>query len=327
MMRSVVVSPYFEWGDDRPPRIPYHDMVIYEAHVKGLTARHPGVPAELRGTYAGLGHPAIIEHLTDLGVNAVELLPVHQFVHDRRLLKRGLRDYWGYNAIGFFAPHNEYSSEGERGEQVLEFKAMVRALHEAGIEVILDHTAERPPGADAVVPRHRQRLLLPPGGRRPPVLRRHRRRERPADAQPPRAPTDHGLAAVLGDGDARRRVPLRPGPGAGPRAAEADRLAAFLDLVRQDPVVSQVKLIAEPWDVGEGGYQVGDFPPLQTFLNGATVSEPVRRGRRIADDSFLPLFNAHAGDAAFRVPPVRYGEGWAKVLDTATPCWRRRRPP
>ena len=145
-MRSVVVSPYFDWGDDRPPRIPYHETVIYEAHVRGLTARHPDVPRALRGTYAGLGHPAVVDHLRSLGVTAVELMPVHQFVHDDALVRRGLRNYWGYNTIGFFAPHNEYASSGQRGEQVLEFKAMVKALHEAGIEVILDvvynHTAE-----------------------------------------------------------------------------------------------------------------------------------------------------------------------------------------
>ena len=149
-MRSVVVNPYFDWdggaGHEQRPRTPYHESVIYEAHVKGLTMRHPGVPEELRGTYAGLGHPAIIEHLRSLGVTAVELMPVHQFVHDERLVSASLRNYWGYNTIGFFAPHNGYSASGQRGEQVQEFKAMVRALHHAGIEVILDvvynHTAE-----------------------------------------------------------------------------------------------------------------------------------------------------------------------------------------
>ncbi|MEU6038693.1 glycogen debranching protein GlgX [Actinomadura sp. NPDC047616] len=273
-MRSVVVSPYFDWGDDRPPRIPYHEMVIYEAHVKGLTARHPDIPAELRGTYAGLGHPAVIEHLTDLGVNAVELMPVHQFVHDGHLLKRGLRNYWGYNTIGFFAPHNEYSSGGSRGEQVLEFKAMVRALHEAGIEVILDvvynHTAEGNHlgptlsfrGIDNASyyrlvdndPRYYMdttgtgnSLLM----RSPHVLQlimdslRYWVTEMHVDG------FRFDLAATL----ARE-------------LHDVDRLAAFFDLVQQDPVVSQVKLIAEPWDVGEGGYQVGNFPPLWTEWNG-----------------------------------------------------------
>ena len=145
-MTSVVVNPYFDWGDDRRPRTEYHHTVIYEAHVKGLTMRHPALPEELRGTYAALAHPAIIEHLTELGVTALELMPVHQFVNDHRLVDMGLNNYWGYNTIGFFAPHNAYASWGDRGQQVLEFKSAVRALHEAGIEVILDvvynHTAE-----------------------------------------------------------------------------------------------------------------------------------------------------------------------------------------
>ncbi|HET9171662.1 MAG TPA: alpha-amylase family glycosyl hydrolase [Actinospica sp.] len=149
-MRSIVVSPYFDWdgglGADHRPNTPYHDTVIYEAHVKGLTARHPEIPPEQRGTYAALAHPAVIEHLRGLGVTAVELMPVHQFVHDERLVSLGLPNYRGYNTIGFFAPHNGYSASGDRGEQVQEFKMMVKTLHQAGIEVILDvvynHTAE-----------------------------------------------------------------------------------------------------------------------------------------------------------------------------------------
>ncbi|MGV9241656.1 alpha-amylase family glycosyl hydrolase, partial [Streptomyces nigra] len=145
-MLGVVTDPHFDWGDDRPPRRPYADTVIYEAHVRGLTRTHPDVPPELRGTYAGLAHPAVVEHLTSLGVTAVELMPVHQYVQDGVLLDRGLSNYWGYNTIGFFAPHNAYAARGTRGEQVSEFKAMVKALHEAGLEVILDvvynHTAE-----------------------------------------------------------------------------------------------------------------------------------------------------------------------------------------
>lgn len=146
MPKSVVTNPYFDWGVDRPPRTPYHKTVIYEAHVKGLTMTHPRVPEELRGTYAGIAHPAVIEHLTDLGVTAIELMPVHQFVQDDTLQQKGLRNYWGYNTIGFFAPHNEYASNTSNGMHVAEFKGMVRTLHEAGIEVILDvvynHTAE-----------------------------------------------------------------------------------------------------------------------------------------------------------------------------------------
>src|SRR5690606_15943939 len=145
-MMSVVINPYFDWGHDRPPNRDYHDSVIYEAHVKGMTMLHPDVPEELRGTYAGMAHPAVIEHLVTLGVTAVELMPVHQFVNDPTLVERGLSNYWGYNTIGFFAPHNGYAAYGTRGQQVMEFKTMVKALHEAGIEVILDvvynHTAE-----------------------------------------------------------------------------------------------------------------------------------------------------------------------------------------
>ena len=138
MMKSVVINPFFDWGSDRLPKTPYADTVIYEAHVKGLTMTHPGIPEEIRGTYAGLAHPAIIDHLKSIGVTAIELLPVHQFVQDHYLAERGLRNYWGYNTIGYFAPHNEYSATGQDGQQVQEFKAMVKSLHEAGLEVILD---------------------------------------------------------------------------------------------------------------------------------------------------------------------------------------------
>ena len=146
MMLGVVINPFFDWTGDRQLDVPYADTVIYEAHVKGLTQLHPDVPDDQRGTYAGLAHPSVIDHLLHLGVTAIELMPVHQFVHDQHLLERGLRNYWGYNTIGFLAPHNGYSSSGDLGQQVPEFKAMVRAMHAAGIEVILDvvynHTAE-----------------------------------------------------------------------------------------------------------------------------------------------------------------------------------------
>jgi isoamylase len=272
-MSSVVVNPYFDWGDDRPPRTEYHRTVIYEAHVKGLTMLHPALPDELRGTYAGLAHPSVIEHLTELGVTALELMPVHQFVNDHRLDDAGLANYWGYNTIGFFAPHNAYASWGDRGEQVLEFKQAVRALHEAGIEVILDvvynHTAEGNHlgptlsfrGLDNAQyyrltddPRYYMdttgtgnSLLM----RSPHVLQlimdslRYWVTEMHVDG------FRFDLAATL----ARQ-------------FHEVDRLSSFFDLVQQDPVVSQVKLIAEPWDVGEGGYQVGNFPPLWTEWNG-----------------------------------------------------------
>ena len=145
-MLSVVINPFFDWGQDRAPQHEYHETVIYEAHVKGMTQLHPGIPDEIRGTYAGLAHPAMVEHLTSLGVTAIELMPVHQFVQDPHLISQGLSNYWGYNTIGFLAPHNGYAAYGTRGQQVAEFKGMVKALHEANIEVILDvvynHTAE-----------------------------------------------------------------------------------------------------------------------------------------------------------------------------------------
>ncbi len=272
-MASVVVNPYFDWGDDRPPRTAYHETVLYEAHVKGLTMRHPELPQELRGTYAALAHPAIIDHLTKLGVTALELMPVHQFVQDHRLVDAGLTNYWGYNTIGFFAPHNAYASWGDRGQQVLEFKTAVRALHQAGIEVILDvvynHTAEGSHlgptlsfrGLDNAsyyrLSDDKQYYMDTTGTgnsllmRSPHVLQlvmdslRYWVQEMRVDG------FRFDLAATL----ARQ-------------FHEVDRLSSFFDLVHQDPVVSQVKLIAEPWDVGEGGYQVGNFPPLWTEWNG-----------------------------------------------------------
>ena len=213
-MTSVAVNPFFDWGDDRLLRIPYNETLIYEAHVKGMTMCHPGIPEDVRGSYAGMAHPAMVRHLTKLGVTAVELMPVHQFVHDFTLAEHGLSNYWGYNTIGFFAPHNDYACFGTRGEQVLEFKTMVRTLHRAGIEVILDvvynHTAEgNHLGPDIVVSRHRQPGLLPAGARRPAALLRHHRHREQLQRPPPRvAAADHGLAAVLGARDARRRVPV-----------------------------------------------------------------------------------------------------------------------
>ncbi|MGB3335424.1 MAG: glycogen debranching protein GlgX [Mycobacterium sp.] len=273
-MTSVVINPYFDWAADRSPRTPYHRTIIYEAHVKGMTATHPGIPAELRGTYAGLAHPVIIEHLKSLNVTAIELMPVHQFLHDQRLLELGLRNYWGYNTFGFFAPHNEYAANRQAGGAVAEFKAMVRAFHQAGIEVILDvvynHTAE--------------------GNHLGPTLN-FRGMDNAAyyrlDEDDPRHYTDytgtgnslnarhpHTLQLIMDS--LRYWVTEMHVDGfrfdlASTLARElhdVDRLSAFFDLVQQDPVVSQVKLIAEPWDVGEGGYQVGNFPGLWTEWNG-----------------------------------------------------------
>jgi glycogen operon protein len=273
-MTSVVVNPFFDWTDDRPLRIPYHETVIYEVHVKGMTMRHPRIPDDVRGSYAGIAHPVMVKHFQDLGVTAVELMPVHQFVHDSTLHERGLSNYWGYNTIGFFAPHNDYACFGTCGEQVQEFKAMVRALHRAGIEVILDvvynHTAEG---------NHLGPTLSFRGIDNPAYYRL-------VDGDPKHYYDTTGTGNSL---NVRHPESLRLimdslrywvtemhvdgfrfdlAATLAREFHEVDRLAAFFDLVNQDPVVSQVKLIAEPWDVGEGGYQVGRFPPLWTEWNG-----------------------------------------------------------
>ena len=271
-MTSVVINPFFDWGSDRAPLTPYHETVIYEAHVKGMTETHPGVPEELRGTYAGLAHPVVIDHLKSLSVTAIELMPVHQFIHDARLLDLGLRNYWGYNTFGFLAPHNQYAAN--RRASVAEFKSMVRSLHEAGIEVILDvvynHTAEGNHlgptinfrGIDNVA---YYRLVDED-------LRLYKDYTGTGNSLNPRHP--HVLQLIM---DSLRYWVLEMHVDgfrfdlAATLARElhdVDRLSAFFDLVQQDPVVSQVKLIAEPWDVGEGGYQVGNFPGLWTEWNG-----------------------------------------------------------
>ena len=271
--KSVVIDPAFTWGDDRPPRIPWNETTIYEVHVKGFTARHPDVPKPLRGTYAGLACPAAVEYLRSLGITAVELLPIHQFVADKALVERGLTNYWGYNSIGFFAPDVRYSSSGTLGQQVGEFKTMVKTLHAAGIEVILDvvynHTGEgnhlgptlafRGIDNDAYYrlapddPRHYmdytgcgntlnlmhpRTLQLIMDSLRYWVLEMH----------------VDGFRFDLASALARE-------------LHDVDRLGAFFDVIHQDPVVSQVKLIAEPWDLGEGGYQVGNFPVLWAEWN------------------------------------------------------------
>jgi len=272
--KAVVIDPTFDWGADCPPLIPWHHSVIYEMHVKGFTARHPDLPPELRGTYSGLAHPRAIEHLTRLGVTAVELLPVHAFLDDPFLVERQLRNYWGYNTIGYFAPEGRYASEGTHGEQVAEFKSMVKALHAAGIEVILDvvynHTAEGNHlgptlsfrGIDneayyrLVADQRRYYMDFTGTGntlnvQHPQVLQlimdslRYWVLEMHVD----------GFRFDLASALARELF-------------EVDRLSAFFDIIHQDPVLSRVKLIAEPWDVGEGGYQVGNFPVLWTEWNG-----------------------------------------------------------
>ncbi|AWB81604.1 glycogen debranching enzyme GlgX [Corynebacterium yudongzhengii] len=273
-MKSVVITPFFDWGNDRPPNIPYNETVIYEAHVKGMTATHPKVPENLRGTYAGMAHPAVIDYLKDLGVTAVELMPVHQFMQDDRLRELGLRNYWGYNTFGFFAPHQDYAAARKPGEAVAEFKGMVRAFHEAGIEVILDvvynHTAEGnhlgPTFAFRGIDNQAYYRLVDGD---PFHYMDYTGTGNSLNVRHP-----HSLQLIM---DSLRywvtemRVDGFRFDLASTLAREfndVDRLATFFDLVQQDPVVSRVKLIAEPWDVGDGGYQVGNFPPLWTEWNG-----------------------------------------------------------
>ncbi|GAB3269897.1 glycogen debranching protein GlgX [Kineosporia babensis] len=274
MPKSVVINPYFDWGVDRPPRHEYADTVIYEAHVKGLTQTHPAVPEAMRGTYSGIAHPAIIEHLTALGVTALELMPVHHFANDSTLVDKGLSNYWGYNTIGFFAPDTKYSSTTIPGGQVQEFKAMVRALHEAGIEVILDvvynHTAEGNHLGPTLSMRgidnrayyrvmdDDPRYYMDYTGTGNTLNVRH-----PHSLQLIMDSLRYWVTEMHVDGF---RFDL-----ASTLAREfydVDRLSSFFELVQQDPTVSQVKLIAEPWDVGPGGYQVGNFPPQWTEWNG-----------------------------------------------------------
>jgi isoamylase len=274
MPKSVVISPFFDWGVDRPPKRQYADTVIYEAHVKGLTERHPELPEELRGTYAGVAHPVIIEHLQSMGVTALELMPVHHFANDSTLIDKGLSNYWGYNTIGFLAPDSKYSSSSTPGGQVQEFKAMVRALHAADIEVILDvvynHTAEGNHMGPTVSFRgidnaayyrledSDKRYYTDYTGTGNSLNVRH-----PHSLQLIMDSLRYWVTEMHVDGF---RFDL-----AATLAREfydVDRLSSFFELVQQDPTVSQVKLIAEPWDVGPGGYQVGNFPPQWTEWNG-----------------------------------------------------------
>jgi len=272
MPKSVVINPYFDWESDRRPQTPWHQTIIYETHVKGFTMRHPGVPENLRGTYAGMAHPAAIRYLKQLGVTAVEVLPIHQFIHANHLLERNLRNYWGYDSICFLAPHNEYAASGQLGQQVTEFKQMVKALHAEGIEVILDvvynHTAEgnhmgpvlSMKGLDnaAYYRTHQGQYYMDYTGTGNSLNMRH-----PHVLQLIMDSLRYWLLEMHVDGF---RFDL-----AATLARElhdVDRLSAFFDIIQQDPIISQVKLIAEPWDVGEGGYQVGNFPSLWSEWNG-----------------------------------------------------------
>ena len=272
--KSIIADAYFDWDNDRFPKIPWHNSVIYEVHVKGFTEQHPDIPEEMRGTYAGMSHPVAIDYLKRLGITAVELLPTHAFLDDHFLVERGLSNYWGYNSIGYFAPEGRYATETRQGQQVAEFKAMVKAMHLAGIEVIMDvvynHTAEGNHlgptigfrGIDNAVyyrlvagqerfymdftgtgntlnVRHPQVLQLIMDSLRYWVLEMH----------------VDGFRFDLASALARELF-------------DVDRLSAFFDIIHQDPILSQVKLIAEPWDIGAGGYQVGNFPILWTEWNG-----------------------------------------------------------
>jgi isoamylase len=272
--RGVVVHDNFPWDGDRPVRTSWSDTVIYEVHVKGATMRHPDIPEHLRGTYAGLAHPAFVEHLTALGVTAVELLPVHHFVSEPHLLRRRLTNYWGYNTLGYFAPHAGYSASGTDGGQVTEFKTMVKELHAAGIEVILDvvynHTAE----GDHTGPTLSFKGIDNPGYYRLDGGNRARYTDytgcgNTLDVRRPAAlgllmdSLRYWVTEMHVDGF---RFDLASALARSMH--DVDRLSAFFDVVHQDPVVSHVKLIAEPWDVGPGGYQVGNFPPPWTEWNG-----------------------------------------------------------
>ncbi len=270
---SVVINPYFDWGADRPPRTPWHETVIYEMHVIGQSKRHPEIRRELRGTYAGLGHPAMTEYLRDLGVTAVELLPVHEHVDDARLRALGLTNYWGYSSIGFFAPHHTYASAGHEGEQVQEFKLMVKALHRAGLEVILDvvynHTGEGGPEAPAICFR---------GIDNPSYYRLAEDRRHYVDY------TGCGNSLNVGNPHVMQLImdSLRYwvtemhvdgfrfdlASTLARQLHAVDKLSTFFQVIQQDPVINRVKLIAEPWDLGDGGYQVGEFPVDWSEWNG-----------------------------------------------------------
>ncbi|WHM41218.1 glycogen debranching protein GlgX [Streptomyces sp. BPTC-684] len=270
--KGVVVHDDDDWSDDRRPKTPWADSVIYELHVRGFTKRHPGIPEELRGTYAGLAHPAALDHLVRLGVTAVELLPVHQFTHEDHLLRRGLRNYWGYNSIGYFAPHAAYSASGTAGQQVGEFKRMVRALHAAGIEVILDvvynHTAEageRGPTLSLRGIDNKGYYRLQSDARRYADYTGCGNTLHVVQPQVLRLITDSLRYWVTEMGVDGFRFDLAAALARSMH--DVDMLSPFLAVIAQDPVLRRVKLIAEPWDVGRGGYQVGAFPPLWTEWN------------------------------------------------------------
>ena len=270
--RSLIVDESFNWGDDQPPNTPWTDTVIYETHVRGITMKHPEVPEHLRGTYAGLAHPAVTTYLTDLGITAVELMPVHHFTSEVHLLESGLTNYWGYNTLGYFAPHAKFSSRGDSGGQVREFKEMVKALHKAGLEVILDvvynHTAEEGLFGPTLVFRgidNAQYYRLREGR----YYTDYTGCGNTLDLSTP-----HVLQMVMDS--LRYWVESMHIDGFRFDLASAlarsfhdvDMLGTFMSTIQQDPILRRVKLIAEPWDVGPGGYQVGEFPAMWREWNG-----------------------------------------------------------
>ena len=302
MPKSVVISPYFDWGSDRHPNTPWHETVIYEMHVKGFSANHPQLPPELRGTYAALAHPLAIDYLSNLGITAVELMPVHQFIHDDRLVRQGLKNYWGYNSIGYLAPHNGYASSDEPGWHVQEFKQMVKVLHEAGIEVILDvvynHTAEGnhlgPTLSLKGIDNAAYYRLMPD---EPRYYMDYTGTGNSLNMRHP-----HVLQLIM---DSLRYWVLEMhidgfrfdlAAALARELHEVDRLSAFFDIIQQDPVISQAKLIAEPWDIGEGGYQVGNFPPKWSEWNGK-YRDAVRDYWRGADETLAEFATRFTGSS------------------------------
>jgi glycogen operon protein len=309
--KGVVVDPWFDWGDDRRPAIPLHKSIIYETHVKGLTVTHPGVPEALRGTYGGIGHPVMVDYLTRLGVTAVELLPIHHAINEAQLVARGLTNYWGYNTLGYFAPDPAYTAARRRGGVVGEFKRMVKELHAAGIEVILDvvynHTAETD---------HTGPTLSMRG-----IDNAHYYRISDAD---PRYYVDYtGCGNSL---DARNPHVLQLimdslrywatemhvdgfrfdlAAALARELHDVDRLSTFFEVIQQDPVISQVKLIAEPWDLGEGGYQVGNFPPQWSEWNGH-YRDTIRDYWRGVDKTLPVLASRLTGSSDLYASSTRY---------------------
>jgi glycogen operon protein len=300
--KCVVIDPAFDWDGDTHPDRPLHETLIYEAHVKGLTMQHPDVPPEQRGTFAGLACPPIIEYLQSLGITAIELMPVHHFINDWHLIQQGLTNYWGYNTIGFFAPHAAYSSSGIHGEQVREFKQMVRTLHAAGIEVILDvvynHTAEGNHMGPTLCFRgidnaayyrlvaDDQRYYMDYTGTGNTLNMMH-----PNSLQVVMDSLRYWVSEMHVDGF---RFDLASALAR--ELHDVDRLSAFFDIIHQDPVISQVKLIAEPWDVGAGGYQVGNFPPGWAEWNGK-YRDTVRDYWRGADRSLGDFASRFTGSS------------------------------